>query len=1080
MANDTDPKAFPQDKKLPNTDPIIRQTDCQYSFGKDAITLTLKFLGDTSEAVELASSYRMGTRVNKSTLITDFGKADPKGELSSKIFNGVANSGKVLSSTSQTKTGCGSATVVVEMPYEDRIDIKLTGDNPDMRVVETWSEKSTNHEFPLEVYAGKGDPNAGQLDAWRKMKDQNMNLYSSFKYTVEGQDEPVELKDKTRKLAEKIYRGGEAVDRAYPEVIRTTQYYYVKSGTKDKVDKKVIDELTPRKATGVGTNTTSAAVKLYYRDQTPNSIWKGKFKDFDWLYASYDVECQPTEYQYYWNVTVTESWMGIDTVERGTWDKNLYGEANDRWPFADVAKSKPQGNYDDDAPIEPEDVNGSGRVRPDTFANQSDIKDIDLGTDFHAVDANSFRASSTRGLRLLRSAPPGAPALESITMPSVSFIGDDAFNGAANLQSIALPNRISFLGESVFKDCISMTEAIVEPSIYELPASTFEGCSALNGSQGGTFTVGGLVNTLGEYAFKDCTALTAINCTNALTSIGANAFENDEALTSFTMGLDSTGSITIGDEAFKGCEALADIELPVPTITLGTDSFLNAFDDEVTVKAPKSFLTNLPNTSSYNYIYPAFVTSIAANEWQDDARLTEVYVPETITTLGNNMFAQSALKKAVFNPSATSSGSSTFLRCTSLEELEIGGDTLTTLGANFAKGCTALKSVVITAPVTTFTNGDTSSNGVFNGCSSLVAIYLPDTLTTIGISSFKGCSSLEEMVIPSSVTSIGQYAFHNCTSLKSAIMPENATGSLTLGDSVFNGCSALERVDLPVGTLTVGSSTFSNALASECWIKAPFNSNLVGSIPSGKLVNYIYPSFTTSIAQQEWMSNGNIKSVAIPQGVTEIPYRAFRNCSNLQTAILPEGLTTIGEEAFSRSGLTEINLPSTLTTIAASGLSWCQNMTSITIPDSVTTTGDYFLFNNTSLSSIHIGAGMTSIGREGLAQTAIENLVIPDNITSTGVQSCRSNTHLKTVVCGTGLHSTSYRMFYQCTALESVTFKAALNNSFNSSTFEGCTNPDLEITCEQNTVAQLQGFAEYPFGLTTGQVIHCSDGDITI
>ena len=601
MANDTDPKAFPQDENRPNSSAIIRQTDCQYSFGKDAITLTLKFLGDTSEAVELASSYRMGTRVNKSTLVTDFGKADPKGELSSKIFNGVANSGKVLSSTSQTKTGCGSATVVVEMPYEDRIDIKLTGDNPDMRVVETWSEKSTNYEFPLEVYAGEGDPNAGQLEAWKKMKDQDMNLYSSFKYTTEDNSEPVELKDKTRKLAEKIYKGMEAVDRAYPEVIRTTQYYYVKSGTKDKVDKKVIDELTPRKATGVGTNTTSAAVKLYYRDQTPNAIWKGKFDKFDWLYASYDVECQPTEYQYYWNVTVTESWLGIDTVERGTWDNELYGSGDSRWPFADVKKSTPQGNYDDDAPIEPEDVNGSGRVRPDTFANQSDIKTIDLGTDFYAVDSNSFRASSTRGLRLLAAtSTPGAPALESITMPSVSFIGNDAFNGAANLQSIALPNKVSFLGERVFKDCSAMTEAIVEPSIYELPASTFEGCSALNGSQGGTFTVGGLVNSLGEYAFKDCTALTAINCTNALTSIGANAFENDDALTSFTMGLNSTGSITIGDEAFKGCEKLADNELPVPTITLGTDSFSGACAEEVTVQAPKSFLTNLPNTSSYN------------------------------------------------------------------------------------------------------------------------------------------------------------------------------------------------------------------------------------------------------------------------------------------------------------------------------------------------------------------------------------------------------------------------------------------------------------------------------------------------
>lgn len=881
MANDTDPKAFPQDQNLPNTNAIIRQTDCQYSFGKDAITLTLKFLGDTSEAVELASSYRMGTRVNKSTLITDFGKADPKGELSSKIFNGVASSGKVLSSTSQTKTGCGSATVVVEMPYEDKIDIKLTGDNPDMRVVETWSEKSTNYEFPLEVYAGEGDPNAGQLEAWKKMKDQDMNLYSSFKYTTEDNSEPVELKDKTRKLAEKIYKGMEAVDRAYPEVIRTTQYYYVKSGTKDKVDKKVIDELTPRQATGVGTNTTSAAVKLYYRDQTPNAIWKGKFDKFDWLYASYDVECQPTEYQYYWNVTVTESWLGIDTVERGNWDKNLYGEANDRWPFADVAKSTPQGNYDDDAPIEPEDVNGSGRVQPDTFTNQSSIKDIDLGTDFYAVDQNAFRASSTRGLRLLAAtATPGAPALESITMPSVSFIGNDAFNGAANLQSVVLSNQISFLGESVFKDCSAMTEAIVEPSIYELPASTFEGCSALNGSQGGTFTVGGLVNSLGEYAFKDCTALTAINCTNAITSIGANAFENDDALTSFSMGLNSTGSITIGNEAFKGCEALADIELPVPTITVGTDSFLNAFAEEVTVRAPKSFLANLPVTSSYNYIYPAFVDTIASGEWQNDTKLLSAVVCDAVTSIPANVFRGCT-------------------NCTSV----ILPDTTTSIGAHVFRA-SGITSFTVPPLVTTL------NTCAFLDCASLTSVDL-NNVTTLGQEVFNRCTALTEIDLPETLTSIGNSSFQGCTALVSAIMPENETGTLTLGDSVFNGCSALERVDLPVGTLTVGSTTFSNALASESWIKAPFNSNLVGSIPSGKLVNFIYPSFTTSIAANEWKNNTALKSVAFPDAVTSLGDNSFNGCTSLEALTIPLTVTTFGTNIF--QGVTNADLELTFT-----------------------------------------------------------------------------------------------------------------------------------------------------------------------
>jgi hypothetical protein len=36
------------------------------------------------------------------------------------------------------------------------------------------------------------------------------------------------------------------------------------------------------------------------------------------------------------------------------------------------------------------------------------------------------------------------------------------------------------------------------------------------------------------------------------------------------------------------------------------------------------------------------------------------------------------------------------------------------------------------------------------------------------------------------------------------------------------------------------------------------------------------------------------------------------------------------------------------------------------------------------------------------------------------------------------------------------------------------------ITMEETDMATVQAMTNYPFGLTTGQVIHCTDGDITI
>ena len=899
---------FPQDKALPNTDKIIRQTDCQYSFGKEAISLTLKFMGDTKEAVSLASNYRSGTRVKVSDLTGKF--TELNGILPTTQLEAT---GRVTASVSSTRTGSGSVSITVQVPYKAKISIGGSGgsDDPAKRVIVTWSEKSTDYEFPLEIYAGEGESastrNAGEFEAWKNEKNKNIDNYKNFKYT--GKDgEAVDLGAKTKELAEKWYRGVESVRRAYPEVIRTTQYLNLKAD-KDEVDETLIKQIDPK----------TSAVKLYYRDQTPNSIWKNKFPKFDWLYASYDVNTEVTEYQKLWNVTVSESWIGIDKDERGEWDKNLYGDGNDRWQFAGVTGPQSSGQKPQQrpntrslrsAPLLRSDPPPSGQTEDfsvdtnpvidlDTFSEYSDMLTLNLATSARLIHTSAFE---------------GYTNLNTINLSNVSSLWDSCFKDCTALENIGLSSNITYMGTNVFDGCTALEKATIEPTIFDLPADSFANCTSLVSSQGEDgLVVGGYIKQLGERAFKDCTALEKVTCTNALTSIGDNAFDGDTELTSFSMATDSTGSITIGNEAFKGCGALADIELPVPTITLGTDTFDGAFDDEVTVKAPLSFLSNIASPKMFNYIYPSFITSIATSEWQNasnKAQLKSIVVPESVTTLGDNLCMQcTVLESAVFSPSVTSSGSSTFNGCTALESLTVGGETLTTLAIGFANNCPALTSdkITITAPITTIGPGGAAGVATFRRCEALTDIdFLPETVTTIGQYAFRLCTALVSADLPTSLTSLGNNAFDSDTALKSVILPENATGSLTLGDSVFNGCSALERVELPVGALTVGSTIFNNALASEVTVKAPFNSNLVGSIPSGKSVNYIYPSFTTSIASAEWQNNTKLKTAAIPEAVTSIGSDAFDGCTNLTE------ITMTGKEIADVQAMT--NYPFGLTT----------------------------------------------------------------------------------------------------------------------------------------------------------------------
>lgn len=314
--------AFPSDKdQYAITDKVIRQTDCQYSFGKAAVTLSLKFMGTASDAVALSASFREGTRVTLSDVKAKFG------ELSGLDAGTIRSSGKVTSSQAVTRQEGAVATVTVSIPYKKKLYPEQ--DKPEESKVVVWTEKSTDYEFPIDVYAGESSgsqADAGAYAAWKNEKEEDIALYKDFKVKVNGT--VTDLSGRTLELAKKAYRGVETVRRAYPEVVRTTQYYNLEAD-EDEVDASLLGQIdeTP---------------DLYHIDATPDDVWGGKFPNFSWLKSSYDVDPQPTEYEKLWNVTVTETWIGIDPAERGPWDSNLYGDDPDRWPFAQQGGSNGQ------------------------------------------------------------------------------------------------------------------------------------------------------------------------------------------------------------------------------------------------------------------------------------------------------------------------------------------------------------------------------------------------------------------------------------------------------------------------------------------------------------------------------------------------------------------------------------------------------------------------------------------------------------------------------------------------------------------------------------------------------------------
>jgi hypothetical protein len=61
---------------------------------------------------------------------------------------------------------------------------------------------------------------------------------------------------------------------------------------------------------------------------------------------------------------------------------------------------------------------------------------------------------------------------------------------------------------------------------------------------------------------------------------------------------------------------------------------------------------------------------------------------------------------------------------------------------------------------------------LFDGCSSLTAVTISETVTTIGAYAFARCTSLARITIPDAVTSLGMLAFWQCHALKLISFPD--------------------------------------------------------------------------------------------------------------------------------------------------------------------------------------------------------------------------------------------------------------------------------------------------------------------
>ena len=113
----------------------------------------------------------------------------------------------------------------------------------------------------------------------------------------------------------------------------------------------------------------------------------------------------------------------------------------------------------------------------------------------------------------------------------------------------------------------------------------------------------------------------------------------------------------------------------------------------------------------------------------------------------------------------------------------------------------ALEEVVLPSTLTTI---GAAGSGVFQSCTNLKSVVLPENLTVLGKGSFQECSSLESINIPAGVTRIEADALR-ATGLKKVVFHEGVT---YFGAQAFRDCKQLTKVVIKAPEFTMENNTF--------------------------------------------------------------------------------------------------------------------------------------------------------------------------------------------------------------------------------------------------------------------------------
>lgn len=606
------------------------------------------------------------------------------------------------------------------------------------------------------------------------------------------------------------------------------------------------------------------------------------------------------------------------------------------------------------------------------FMGTTSLEEVVLPKSLKTIDQNAFKDCSS-----LKKLSVGKSGGENV-LDTVETINAGAFNGCSSLETLTLKNVAKIDSSDTnrtFGGCMSLKKV----SVTGVTTTDNTGKTTLS-------------TTIGTSAFKDNKALKEINL-DTIKTVSQEAFRGcgvaDDGTDPATLTLNNVNAI--GALAFYGCGFKA-VQIPRQLTSVATGK-INGVEygpfagGKLEIVSFGTLINTIPdnlcmNTTSLQKIelqsVKASLRTIGKNAFKGCTSVEEVTIPKGILTVSNSAFEGcSGLTDVTI--AAKTINAKAFAECTNLKAVKMEEGVTTIQGMAFAN--TQISAVTIPSTLTTAgtTKEGTIEKGPFAGTMIATvhgqtedsteaqegATILPET-KKIPDNLFLGCTSIIDVQIPETVTEIGQKAFKDASSVENVTFAVNTeTGKVKgvekIGISAFDGCSSLQELVLPETVTEVLQGAFANEGAL---VKADMSR-------AASLKKWDKESFKGDTALAE---------VVLPTagGITAIPDGAFAGCTSLtgENLKIPKNIVTITANAFKESGLKKLYIPNQVTTIGTSAFEACKNLEDVHISNNISIISQSTFKNCEKLEKIEIPVKVEKIGTNAFYGSGLKDVYI--------------------------------------------------------------------------------------------------------